>query len=130
MPILKVAKVESCQNWEWVQYYFLKFAKLPICQIAKLPNFRIANFPYCQISILPLCHKKLHPHFLLQHHHHPRILIQSLWQKPGSVVLIMIWIDFPRARFRFGNCVKLFSALSQALQLQWTFLRWSMITIT
>ena len=55
MPILKVAKVESCQNWEWVQYFFLKFAKLPICQIAKLPNCQVAKLPSCQVAKLPSC---------------------------------------------------------------------------
>ena len=56
LPKLKVAKFESCHNWKWFQYFFLKvsifdelkIAKIESCQNKKLPKLKIAKIESCQ----------------------------------------------------------------------------------
>ena len=56
MPKLKVAKIESCQNWKFpilkvskVENKLLscQVAKLSSCQVAKLPNYQVAKLWAC-----------------------------------------------------------------------------------
>ena len=53
---MKIAKIESCQNWKWFQYFLLKvsifdefkIAEIESCQNWKLPKLEIGKIESCQ----------------------------------------------------------------------------------